>query len=113
MTLQEFKGLKTRGKYNNQKTIYNGRQYHSKKEAERAFQLDLMVRAGIVKRWTPQPQFKIQFNRVQICSYFADFEVHYFDGRVEIEDVKGVRTDIYKLKKKLVFACYGIIIKEI
>jgi len=32
---------------------------------------------------------------------------------VEYEDTKGVRTDVYKLKSKLVKAFHGIIIKEL
>jgi len=34
-------------------------------------------------------------------SYVADFKVTYQDGRVEIEDVKGVETEAFKLKKKM------------
>jgi len=34
-------------------------------------------------------------------TYVADFKVTYADGHIEIEDVKGVETEAFKLKKKL------------
>lgn len=39
-------------------------------------------------------------------SYVADFKVTYKDGRVEIEDVKGVETEVFKIKRKLFEAAY-------
>lgn len=52
-------------------------------------------------------------NGKKICKYIADFRVTYADGRIEVVDVKGVRTGVYRLKKKLVEAQYGIIIIEV
>ena len=37
-------------------------------------------------------------------TYTADFVVEYADGRVEVIDVKGMRTDVYKLKRKLLLS---------
>lgn len=100
-------------KYGNRKTVYNGRLYHSKKEAHRAFELDVLVRVGEITSWFPQPVFRISHQGVEICKYIADFKVVYPDGRIEYEDVKGVKTDIYRLKKKLVKAFHSIDIKEL
>lgn len=100
-------------KYNNRKTFYSGRTYDSKKEAKRAAELDILVRVGEITSWFPQPVFRITHNGVEICKYIADFKVVYPDGRVEYEDVKGVKTDIYRLKKKLVKAFYSIDIIEL
>ena len=47
------------------------------------------------------------------CSYIADFV--YTDvesGKEVVEDTKGVRTDAYKIKRKLMLFKYGIRIKE-
>lgn len=104
-------GKKT--KYGNKKTSYKGFLFDSKKEAERAMELDSLKKKGVIISWFPQPEFKIIHNDVKICSYFADFSVQYHNGYVEYEDVKGVKTDVYKLKKKLVLAFHGITIKEI
>lgn len=66
-----------------------------------------------VVEWVPQVPFQVVLNGIKICKYIADFKVTYADGRVEIVDVKGVRTDVYRLKKKLVEAQYGIKIIEV
>lgn len=100
-------------KYSNQKTTYNGIVYDSKRESKRAGELDILKRIGEVKSWLPQSEFRIEHRGVKICSYFADFKVVYADGHVEFEDVKGVKTAVYKLKKKLVKAFHGVDIKEI
>ena len=80
-------------------------------------QLDYMRKATSprdrVVEWVPQMPFQVILNEKKICKYIADFKVTYADGRVEIVDVKGVRTDVYRLKKKLVEAQYGITIVEV
>ena len=100
-------------KYNNQKTVYRDKRYDSKKEANRAFELDMLQRDGQVKKFKPQVKVSCIVNDKLVCNYFADFKVEYPNGKVVYEDVKGVRTAIYKLKKKLVFACTGIKIQEL
>lgn len=105
-----------RSKYGNKKTEYNGRLYDSKKEAAYAQELDLLKSAknplDRVLSWEPQIPFLIEINGKKICKYVLDFRVEYED-RLEHIDVKGVRTDVYKIKKKLVEAIYGIVIKEV
>lgn len=100
-------------KYKNIHTLYNGRLYHSKKEAQRAWELDMLLKASQIESWHAQPKFDFVLNGTKICSYFGDFKVDYRGGHSEIEDVKGVRTDVYKIKKKLMKAFYNIDIKEI
>lgn len=106
-----------KNKYGNIKTIYNGQRYDSKKEASYAQLLDTLKRAknrkDRVYSYETQIPFQITLNGHNICKYIADFRVNYEDGREEIVDVKGKKTDIYKLKKKLVEAQYGIEIIEV
>lgn len=102
-----------RNKYGNRKTEYRGQLYDSKKEAHRAMELDMLVSSGLVSAWYPQHEFKFFLNGVDICSYIADFKVVYPDGHVEYEDVKGFKTAMYRLKKKMLLAFYGHKIKEI
>lgn len=107
---------KTLSKYRNVQTEYAGLKFMSKKEAEYAMQLDWQKKAkgkDKVLEWVPQVPFQVVLNGIKICKYIADFKVTYADGRVEIVDVKGVRTDVYRLKKKLVEAQYGIQIIEV
>lgn len=108
-----FKG----SKYGNIKTEYNGISFMSKREASYAQDLDLSKRAKNPKdkvvSYEVQVPYLIEINGKKICKYLADFKVLYADGHTEVVDVKGFRTDIYKLKKKLVEATYGIEIKEV
>ena len=46
------------------------------------------------------------------CAYYADFD-YYKDGKHIVEDVKGVKTEAYKIKKKLMLERYGIRITEV
>lgn len=111
------KAKRTRSKYGNQVAEYQGEKYQSRKEARYAKLLDTLKRAvrpeERVVSWERQVPFEIVINGVKVCKYLADFKVLFADGRTEIIDVKGMRTDIYKLKKKLVQACHGVEIKEV
>lgn len=98
-------------KFRNVKTTVDGITFASKKEAKRYCDLKLMVKAGVFKDLTLQPEFPIEVNGVKICKYVADFS-YYENGKRVIEDVKGFRTPAYRLKKKLMLAVHGINIFE-
>ena len=69
--------------------------------------------AGEISRLILQPKFDIIVNGVKVAYYKADFAYFNKNNRV-IEDVKGVKTPIYRLKKKLVEALYpGVKIEEV
>lgn len=59
-----------------------------------------------------QFQYPLTVNGCTVGFYIADF-VYWRYGQLIVEDVKGVRTPVYRLKKKLMQACLGIEIKEI
>jgi hypothetical protein len=104
-------------KFGNKRTEYKGEVYDSKKEAEYAKQLDFQKRAVNIKdrviSWERQIPFLCVVNGKKVCKYIADFKVKYADDREEIIDVKGMRTPMYNLKKKLVEALYPIEIREV
>lgn len=103
-------------KYGNVKTEYNGRKYDSKHEANTAAELELLRHAKGKEQVVDikyQVRFPLEVKKQKICVYIADFVVTYADKRVEVIDAKGVLTDVYKLKKKLMRACLGIEIREI
>lgn len=102
---------KRRNKYNAKITIIDGIKFHSKKEARRWQQLKLLEMAGHIIDLKRQVKFPFIVNDLLICSYYADF-VYVGDGMKIIEDSKGVRTAIYKIKKKLMKAIYNIDILE-
>ncbi len=104
-------------KYHNRKTVYKDRTFDSKREADYAARLDILKRAKDPKERVEKIEYQIRIpiiiNGVKICSYIADFKVTYGDGRTETQDVKGFKTPVYKLKKKMVKAVYDIDIVEI
>ncbi len=118
MTVEEFNKLsKKKPKYNNQKVWYDNHFYDSKKEAGYAMLLDSLKKAkkasDRVTYYERQIPFEMVINKIKVCTYIADFKVFYADGRVEVVDVKGMKTQIYKLKKKLLKAVKNIDIIEI
>lgn len=109
----------SRSKYRNVKSVVDGITFDSKAEAKRYMELKLLERAGEIENLTLQPKFDCIIDAKKVCSYRADFS--YFtrtpsglgEKRV-VEDVKGYKTSVYKLKKKLVEALYpGVTITEI
>ncbi len=99
-------------KYSNVKTKVDGYTFDSKKEASRFTELKLLLRAGMITKLVLQPKFRIRVKGQKICTYIADF-MYERDGKRIVEDVKGVKTPVYKLKKKLVKATHGIEVVEI
>jgi hypothetical protein len=96
--------------------------FDSQAEARRYGELKLLLRAGSIRNLRLQPVLPLLVpNGVDrptvIGNYVADFEYEILteSGRwvVEVEDVKGFATPLYKWKKKHVEAQYGITIREI
>lgn len=94
-------------------TCAAGHSHPSKAEARRCDELALLEKAGLISNLQNQPRFDITIKGTKVCTYVADFG--YLAGSdLVIEDVKGVLTPIYKLKKKLVEASYpGVKIVEV
>lgn len=93
-------------KYGARRTEYKGRVYHSKKEAEYAMQLDLRMRAGDIVGWSAQIPYRLEVNGELICKYIMDFVVSHNDGTIELVEIKGFSTSVYRLKAKLLNALY-------
>lgn len=103
-----------RSKYHATPTVIHGRRFDSQAEARRYEQLLLLGRAGGLTNLELQPSYRLVVQGVHIATYRADFA--YDDretGTRVVEDVKGVRTAVYVLKKRLVFALYGVAIREV
>jgi hypothetical protein len=103
--------ISRRSKYGAKKTIVDGIKFDSKAEATRYATLKALQRVGMVKNLRLQVAYKLTVNGSLICKYIADF-VYLRDGVEVVEDVKGVKTREYILKRKLMKACFGIVIKE-
>lgn len=124
-----------RSKYGNRKTMVDGITFDSKKEANRFRELQFLERAGkitalqrqvkyvliptqrefsneIYKKGAHQGHFKPGKVLEKECSYIADF-AYIQDGAYVVEDTKGVRTEAYKIKRKLMLERYGIKVREV
>ena len=118
-----------RSKYGAQKVNIDGERFDSKREARRYQELRLLERAGEIRDLKRQVKFVlIQAQREpdtigprgavkrgkiieREAAYIADFT--YYEGeQYVVEDAKGMKTDVYKLKKKLMLERYGIQIRE-
>lgn len=100
-------------KYGNRKTIYRGEKYDSAKEAHYALDLDLLILGKVVTSYERQVPYILTANGKKIGKYLLDFKVLYGDGHIEYVDVKGMKTALYKWKKKHVEAEHGITITEV
>jgi len=95
-------------KYKNIKVTVDGIKFDSRKEARRYTELKMMERCGLIqnlelqKPFELQPTFRKKGKTYRAIKYIADFV--YYDKQREqivIEDTKGFRTEVYKIKKKL------------
>lgn len=108
-------------KYHNKKVIYKGIKFDSKKEMQRYKDLELLESTDYICNLELQKKFLLQEGYTNAegkkrrpIYYIADF--YYFDllkDKWVVEDVKGVRTDVYKLKKKLFEYIYNLTIDEL
>ena len=115
---------KRRSKYGAVKVTIDGVTFASKAEGRRY--LELLARHVVIRNLELQPRFPLKGADGSIVGvYVADFRYqeskhrHWPDGEFEawtedvVEDVKGVKTPVYRLKKKLFEAQYGITIREV
>lgn len=107
-------------KYNARTTLEQGIKFDSKKEAERYRRLKLLERQGYIRDLRRQPRYMLYGPNGQLTLpdrngnhrrlfYRADFL--YYDPatrRWRVEDVKGVDTQISRLKRALVEQAYGV-----
>lgn len=100
--------MKKYNKYGNKKVVIDGILFDSKKEAKRYQELKLMEKAGLIinlalqPKFTLQESFKYKNKTYRKIDYIADFSyVRVEDDILVVEDVKGFKTDVYKLKEKM------------
>lgn len=108
ITLEEYQAATKQHKYGAKRTEVDGILFDSKKEAERYRQLKILERCGQIRNLQRQPEFPLTVNSIKIGVWRGDFS--YFDfrkGEAVVEDVKGVKTPLYKWKKAHFEAQYG------
>lgn len=101
-------------KYRAVKVDVDGVTFDSKREAERYLELKQMVKNGQISGLELQPAFELQQGfinskgkKVRPIIYKADFLYLDQDGTIIVEDVKGMETADFKLKRKMFDYKYG------
>ena len=107
-------------KYHNKAVYRHGQSFDSKHEAGRFTELLLLERGGKISDLRCQVPYELipaQYDpKTHRCieravKYVADF-VYTENGHTVVEDAKGMKTDVYRIKKKLMLYRYGIRIRE-
>ena len=105
-------------KYKALKTKIDDIVFDSALEAKRYKQLKLFEDAGAIKNLILQPKFRLMDGfkydgkTIRVIDYIADF-MYEEDGKIIVEDVKGIRTKDYIIKSKLFIKKYIIDQKDV
>lgn len=93
-----------KSKYNNRKTVIDGITFDSNKEAKRYTVLRSLQEDGYIEGLKLQVPFELipKQSGERAVKYIADFVYYDIEKKIHVvEDVKGFKTDVYKLKRKL------------
>lgn len=108
-----------RSKYGSRKTEIEGIVFDSAAEASRYGQLRMMQNAGMITGLRRQVSYEIipsekgpDGRSLRPLRYVADFVYIDCRGIEHVEDVKGVLTKEYRIKKRLMWHILGIAIEE-
>lgn len=109
MTAKQYKQRANRGKskYRNRKIELDGHVFDSKAEARYYKELLMRQNAKDILFFKLQPKYQLvagfekDGKKHRAIHYIADFEVHNNDGTIDVIDVKGFKTDVFRLKEKL------------
>lgn len=120
-------------KYKSRKAVVNGITFDSMKEARRYQELLMLKKAGVITNLELQKPFELipaQYETYERYGkrgkrlkdgkrcieksvvYWADF-VYQEDGKLIVEDTKGMQTKDYIIKRKLMLYVHKIRIKEV
>ncbi|MCR0437706.1 DUF1064 domain-containing protein, partial [[Clostridium] innocuum] len=103
-----------KSKYGAVKTEVDGITFASKHEASRYLELRLLEQAGEITNLCLQVPFELipKSKYGMPIRYIADFTYNDGNGQPIVEDAKGVKTPVYRLKRRLMAELNGIEIKE-
>lgn len=109
----------SRSKYRNQRVMWNGMAFDSQAEYERYQQLLLLLQAKHISNLMRQVSFELAPSVVidgkpkRALRYVADFQyIEVASGKTIVEDVKGMLTQAYIIKRHLMMSVHGITILE-
>ena len=112
--------IDNKSKYKNEKVECDGYTFDSKKERNYYLKLKTMQDLGLIrdlelqKEYILQDSFKLNGVTRRKIVYKADFSyVSTEDDKLHAVDVKGYRTDTYRLKKKMFEYKYQVELEEV
>ena len=112
--LQSFHRRLRPSKYHNVRVQADGYTFDSKAEGRRYQQLKVLVQQGAIEDLAVHPKYPLVVNGLKVATYIGDFSYRKADSsQVIVEDVKGTILPVYRLKKRLIHAIYGIEIQEV
>lgn len=87
--------------------------YASKREARRAGELTLMEKCGLISDLEQQVKFELVPKQAgeRAVTYTADFRYRE-NGQIVVEDSKGMKTQQYVIRRKLMLFVHGIKVRE-
>ncbi len=95
-----------RNKFGNRITEVDGIKFRSKKEADRYGELKLLQRGKVISKLELQPRFPLVVDDVKVGLMVGDFRYVSDTGNDTVEDVKGAKTLLWKLKWALAKVLY-------
>lgn len=109
MTVAEYKRVSKskRSKYGNRKVELDGLTFDSVAESKYYLQLKWLETNKQINFFRCQPRYRLQDGfekegkKYRPIDYIADFEIHHLDGSIQVVDVKGALTDVFRLKQKM------------
>ena len=102
-------------KYGNTKIRVDGRLFDSKAEAARWQELQLLERAGEITELERQVEYELipKQKGERAVKYIADFRYIDHEGNTVVEDTKGVKTQVWIIKRKMMLRVHGIRVREV
>lgn len=116
MAAYSIRGRKN--KYGNRKVVWKGETFDSEWELQRWRELCWLEKKGVIHdlqrqvRWVLIPAQRDDHGRMifRETAYIADFA--YWDERgLHVEDAKGVETEVFKIKRKLMYERFGVMVE--
>jgi hypothetical protein len=119
-------GENKKTKFHAYKVVINNITFDSLNESRFYIKILKEQKQGLIKSFELQKRFEIipayikNNKKIRKAEYLADFVIHYNNGSTMVIDIKGIETDVFKLKKKLVeymypeitIQCYRYVSKE-
>lgn len=121
-SLQDATSRAGRSKYRAVRVRAYGRLWASQAECRRYGELLTLGNLGLIRNLEIQPRYRLESAGLHVAIYVADFAYDTTMGWPEwtlpsqrvVEDVKGVRTPLYQLKRKLFQSQYPeIVFREV